>query len=104
MFEEVSNSNLDDIFVIETNISLNNIENMDDFQSRIIKVKSWESYKDEIRNGECVCRQAFIGNLYGNSVPKHAEIEILKEDEFHMEVRITNYIGVKTKRLAYLVR
>ena len=57
-----------------------------------------------MNNGECVCRQAFIGNLYGNSVPKHAEIEILKEDEFHMEVRITNYIGVKTKRLAYLVR
>ena len=104
MLEEVTNSNLDDIFVIETNISLNNFEDMADFQSRVIKVKSWEAYKSEIRNAESVCRQAFIGNLYGNSVPKHATVEVLQEDEFHMVAKVTNYVGVKTKKMAYLVR
>lgn len=96
--------NHDGTFVIETNISLNNFEHEEDFQSRIIKVESWDKFKEEIKTGNYINRKAYIGGMYGCSIPKHSKTEILQEDEFHMMAIVTNYCGIKTKKLMYLVR
>ena len=90
------------IKVIETNLSMKDNEIMD-HQSRVILVDSWESYVDEIKNGMSVNRTSFIGSLHGNSLPKQAKIENFKSTDKTLSCDVVNFIGMRSKKLAYRV-
>lgn len=87
--------------VIETNLSINDVDEIIDHQARIIEVNSWEEFVAEIKEGKTVTRN---GTMYGVSVPKQSRIANFKADDFHLSYDIYNYIGKKTKRFAYLVK
>jgi spore coat polysaccharide biosynthesis predicted glycosyltransferase SpsG len=89
--------------IIETNLSLNDADVIMDHQSRVIQVESWESFIDEIKNCKCIIRYSLYGNLHGNSIPRESRIDNLVYDDFHLSVDIHNSIGMKTKKLAYLI-
>lgn len=90
--------------VIETNLSLNENNNeIMDYQSRVIEVDTWNSFCNEIINGETIDRQSTLGHLWGVSIPRKATVRNIKYDEFHLSCDIHNYRGQKSKKLAYLV-
>ena len=68
------------IKVIETNLSLDENENILDHQSRVIEVESWDSFIEEIKNGETICRKSILGCLDGCSIPKKSKVENLIYD------------------------
>ena len=88
--------------IIETNISLCQQDIPQDCQSRVIEHESWESYLDEIKNGESKDKYCIIGSLYGRSKPKICEVEILQETNHSAIFRFETpfYNALKT---AYLV-
>ena len=91
--------------IIETNLSMDGYDKICDSQSRVIEVESWDSYLDEIAGGECVARECIIGNMYGFTIPQSATIiENLSWNEQSMRCDVYNSHGVKTTKLAYLVR
>jgi len=70
------------IKIIETNISIYADENeylriINDFQSRVIEVYSWEDYVQEIEESESVYRNSVIGNLHGVTIPEDSVVENL---------------------------
>ena len=87
--------------IIETNLSMEG-DIIQDHQSRVIQAESWESFVEEIKNARFVMRNAFIGLMYGNSVPRSSTIENFISDEKHLSCDIYNYAKVKTRKLAYL--
>jgi hypothetical protein len=89
--------------VIETHISLDEYGNYKDFQSRVIEVKSWNSFIEEIKNKKVVMRFSAIGKLMGASLPRNAEISDLKYDEMHLSCLVINSMGMKFLKLAYLI-
>lgn len=89
--------------VIETNISLDNMGQQADFQSRVIEVESWELFIEEIKSGKSVTRNCKVGSSFGTSVPRFGKISNLKFDENHISCDITNIFGLQTRKLAYLV-
>jgi hypothetical protein len=104
--EIINQNNKDTIKVIETNISLNpNSENdiMLDHQSRIIEVESWDNFVKEIKDAQTVIRKAYIGSMEGNSIPRDAEIQNLKYDDFHLSCDVINWLGHKSKKLVYKI-
>jgi hypothetical protein len=91
------------IRIIETNLSMNNENVIIDHQSRVVEAESWECYIKEIQEGKTVIRSSIYGSLHGNTIPPKSEINNLVFDEFHLKCDITNYLGLKTKKLAYLI-
>ena len=91
------------IQIIETNLFMDNNNNITDHQSRVIEVESWDKFIDEIKNCRCVMRSAVLGSLYGNTVPRSSKVENLIYDEKHLSCDIYNYAKVKTKKLAFLI-
>jgi len=89
------------IKVIETNLSLDENENILDHQSRVIEVESWDSFIEEIKNGETICRKSILGCLDGCSIPKKSKVENLIYDDIHLSCDVINYLGMKTKKLIY---
>ena len=89
--------------IIETNLSLDNDNNIVDHQSRVIKIENWEDYINEIKESKTVIRNSILGCMYGCSIPRESEIENLKYDDNHLSCDVYNWFGRKTKKLAYKV-
>lgn len=89
--------------IIETNLSLDNINNIMDHQSRIIEVNSWEDY--------CKVFQEYRGDsvefksltlMKGDTLQKNCSITNFVYDKFHLSCDILKG-KIRTKKLAYLV-
>jgi hypothetical protein len=89
------------IKVIETNLSLNSDDIIQDFQSRVIEVESWESFINEIEQAKTISRISVMGCLEGASIPREAKVENLIYDDFHLSCDVITRIGFKSKKLAY---
>lgn len=87
--------------VIETNLSMKDNEIVD-FQSRVIEVESWNSYVNEIGNGDYVDRLSIIGSLHGSSVLRSSKVVNFVYDEFHLRCDIYDSHRFHSKKLAYL--
>lgn len=91
--------------IIETNLYFNNDNVLIDFQSRVIEVDSWDSYVDEMKKGESVNRNSYLGSMIGESFPRYgSNIEDFKCDDYHLSFSFNNGLGWKMKKLAYLIR
>jgi hypothetical protein len=89
--------------IIETNLSTDENNNIIDFQSRVIEVKSWISFVDEVTNAKTVTRNAAIGNMYGVTIPHSAKVKFVINDDNTLKCDVYNYCGVKTVKLAHLI-
>jgi len=89
--------------IIETNLLIQNGEIID-HQSRVIEVESWEDFINEIKNSKTIIRNSCLGNSPGCIIPKQSRIENLIYDDIRLSCDIYNYEGVKTKKLAYLIK
>ena len=92
------------IKVIETNLSIDNNNNIADHQSRIIEVDSWDEYIKEIKEAKCVLRMAILGVMQGCTIPKNAQVLDLKYDDAHLSCDVIGYEGKLGKKLAYVIR
>jgi len=92
------------IKVIETNLSIDDDNNIKDHQSRIIEIESWENYIDEIKETKTVVRKAYVGSMDGTTIPKEAKIENFTHDDFHLSCDVYNYLGCKSKKLVYVIK
>jgi hypothetical protein len=90
--------------VIETNCYFDKSGNQIEFQSRIIKVTSWDEYVSEIREGKFVVRVGLFGGLHGSSLPRNAEISNFWNDDFHLGCKVISVLGNETHKLAYLIK
>jgi len=91
------------IKVIETNLSLDNYDNIIDHQSRVIEIENWDSFVNEIKESKTVIRNSILGCLSGCTIPKQSKVVNLKYDDKQLSCDIYNWIGRKTKKLAYKV-
>lgn len=89
------------MLVIETNISYDNLGNFRDHQSRVIKVKSWDTYTEEIVRG---VTKNYNGTLLGCNIPYQSKIENLKYDNKHLSCDIYSWKNEFIKKLAYRVQ
>jgi len=85
------------IKVIETNLSLDNNDNIADHQSRVIEVESWEEFINEIKECKTVIRKSIYGCLDGCTIPRESKIVNLKYDDIHLSCDVYNYFGVKQR-------
>lgn len=92
--------------IVETNI-LYSDKGLEDHQSRILEVSSWEEYCDLFikydgnSNGErykCVYHP-----MIGCVMPKNASITDLKIDDYHLTCHIKLWNGFPEYKLAYVV-
>jgi ABC-type proline/glycine betaine transport system substrate-binding protein len=78
------------------------------FQSRVIQVDSWDDYVKEIKDGNHVSRDAFLGNLYGYTVPfykKDTQLEIIMYDPKELiAFEFTTFDGKLIRKMSYLVK
>lgn len=89
------------IKIIETNLSIDDNNIIQDHQSRVVEVNDWYNYVEEIRNNKSVNRIDILGSLHGGTLPDTATIENFTYDEFHLTCDFTNNFGIKSKKLAY---
>lgn len=89
--------------VIETNLSIDG-NLIKDHQSRVMEVESWESFVNEIKEKKTTIRNSCLGNLSGCTIPRESKIENLIYDEVHLSCDVYNFVGNKTKKLAYLIK
>jgi len=90
------------IKIIETNLSLDNNDNIVDHQSRVVEIENWNDYIKEIKECKSVFRNSILGCLSGYTIStKQLNVENIKYDDFHLSYDIYNSIGMKTKKLAY---
>jgi len=89
--------------IIETNLALDESGEIVDHQSRVIEMDSWDSYINEIKNMESVYRHSILGSLHGVTLLKHARIENLLHDDYHLSCDVYNRFNT-AKKLAYLIR
>lgn len=88
--------------VIETNLSIVSGE-IHDFQSRTIKVTSWNDYISEFVDNKSVTRTAYIGSMFGTTIPQRSTIENLIHNDHTLKCDIYSYSGLHTRKLSYLV-
>lgn len=91
---------MEKVKVIETNLSIGELGEIKDHQSRIIEVDSWDEYSEEIKQAKTVDRN---GTMFGVSIPKQAKIENLKVDNKHLSCDVYLYNNTLIKKLAYLI-
>ncbi len=89
------------MFIIETNLLLDENGIIRDHQSRVIESVSWYSYINEIKNNLSVHKSSFIGYLHGNTIPDNSKVDNLVYDDSHLSCDVTNRFGYKSKKLAY---
>jgi hypothetical protein len=90
--------------IIETNISLDENNNFVDHQSRVVEVDSWDELVQEVIDKKPVIRKAYLGSMYGVTIPKGCTIENLVVKDYHLSCDITTYNELKSKKLLYLVK
>lgn len=85
------------MFIIQTNISIDNKGIERDFQSMVyeIKDKTWKEFKEYILNDEYETVLIF-GTMKGSLKPREIKVnEVLINDHFHLQVRFSNNIESK---------
>ena len=92
--------------IIETNMIFSMHEEgiPSDIQSRVIEVKDWHDYTNEIRFAKQVSRHSLIGNMYGASIPKNAKILHIDINEDRLICKFKYFdsaVGIKT---AYIIQ
>lgn len=99
--------------IVETNIIHSGLE-IEDHQSRVLEIESWDKYCDLYRwyEGEAVHQTDVstgrkytnvFNNLVGCILPKNATITDLKIDEVHLTCNMTLFNGNMYYKLAYVV-
>lgn len=88
------------MYVIESNISINDKDEFVDFQSRIIEVDSWQWLVDKIKSGYYFTPNK--ATMIGNCLPRNAKVENIEYDDFHLSCDVYNYANMKTKKMFYL--
>jgi hypothetical protein len=77
------------------------------FQSRVIEVKSWDEYIQEIKDSNHISRDACLGNLCGYTVPfykKDTRLEVVMYDPKELIVfEFTTFDGKLIRKMSYLV-
>jgi hypothetical protein len=91
------------IKIIETNISLNENDEIMDHQARVVEVESWQEFIEEAKNHKSISRVSLIGVCHGLSFPLSGKIENLKYNDHTLSCNITLWNGLKTKKLVYKV-
>ena len=89
------------IKVIETNLSIDNNDNIVDHQSRVIEVENWEDFINEIKECKTISRKSICGCLDGCTIPRESKVVNLKYDDIHLSCDVYNYFGMKSKKLVY---
>ena len=91
------------IKIIETNLSLDNNDNIVDHQSRVVEIENWNDYIEEIKKCKSVFRNSILGCFSGYTIStKQLNVKNLKYDDLHLSGDIYDSIGMnKTKKLAY---
>ena len=92
------------ISVIETNVNFQDIETPYDVQSRVIEVKDWDSYVDEIKNQKQINRNSLLGNLYGVSFPKDAKMKYFKATDNSLVCTFYRYDNGLCMKTAYVCK
>ena len=90
------------IKIIETNIIFKNLETPCDVQSRIIEVKSWDDYVDEIKKQKQVNRHSLLGDLYGSSFPKGATMKYFDVNEHRLICTFYTFDNTLQMKTAYI--
>ena len=96
--------------IVETNISYSS-KRLEDHQSRVLEVPSWEEYCDLYRNytGEAIrdedvnYKNVYNTFLRGCLLPKRATIKNLKIDNFHLTCDMNLWNGTPHYKLAYIL-
>lgn len=90
------------IKVIETNLSIDDNNNILDHQSRVIEVELWEDIFDIIvGNKPNTSKHSCLGVPHGNILQKEMIVLNLKHDDYHLSCDIINRHGFKSKKLFY---
>jgi hypothetical protein len=89
--------------VIETNLSFDDEGKLQDHQSRIIVVDSWDNYVQEIKKGKYVKRHAEFGGMHGLSIPEEAVVLNFVFDDYHLSCDI-QHNQFSDKKIAYRIR
>lgn len=94
------------IQVIETNLLIDENNEIRDHQSRIVEVDDWDTYcmaYKEYNGGVVYFRPK--SSLVGSSIPPNCRISNLQIDDFHLSCDITKYRDGKElytdRKLAY---
>lgn len=95
---------MNNIEIIETNISFRHIENDNDFyikiedhQSRVIKSPNWSTYVDHY----LIPNNKEVRKFFPHTLPRFVKIIHLKHDDYHLSCIIDNGKFL-TYRLAYI--
>lgn len=88
------------IKIIETRLSIKDIDKLVDHQARIIEIESWDEYINEIKEGKSIFRH---GSMHGETISPKSTMENLIFDDFHLSCDIINFVGMKSKLLAYML-
>lgn len=88
------------IKIIETNLFIDNQDQLRDFQSRVIEHESWDKYIEEIKNSKCVFHD---GTMQGETLPRENKIDNLEYDDFHLNCDVYNRLNIKSRKLAYKI-
>ena len=92
--------------IVETNISYSS-KRLEDHQSRVLEVPSWDEYCDLYRNyngdynGDKY--KSVFNQMIGCVMPKNARITDLRIDEFHLTCHIYLFNGYPQYKLAYIL-
>lgn len=89
------------IHIIETNLSLNNENIIQDHQSRLIKYPSWEDYINLIQSRKY---ESVNGTMYGCILPRNVKVSNFIYDDFHLSCDVINALNMKTVKFAYVVQ
>ena len=90
------------IYVIQTNTSLDNLDNPKDFQSVVFPYQSWGKYKKDLLEENAI-HEIIHGTMMGNIKARCCKIQkVIIDDDHHIEIIVDNGY-VKTNIKAYKV-
>lgn len=92
--------------IVETNISYS-FAGLEDHQSRVLEIPSWEEYCDLFRNYDGEHNgdkyKCMFNQMMGCVMPNNATITDLRIDEFHLTCHIKLSTGFTECKLAYIL-
>jgi hypothetical protein len=94
------------VYIIQTNTSLDENNNPRDFQSLMYQInkQTWEEFKEYIISEGQDTEKLISGTMIGSTKPRNAKIlKVLINDEYHLEVIISNYAGMKINSKYFMV-
>ena len=93
--------------IIETNLILNENNEIKDHQSRVIEMESWDDYVDEFINPKYKDLKDCLGHLNGAILLKSMKVSNLEYNNFTLSCDCVRELDVKNlgkdKKIAYLI-